>query len=157
MECLSAPPFIEETGCEILELIKGEIKLKTNGNNDIRDITADIQEEVLRSNLKDGTVSVFVPGSTAAISTLEYEPGLKKDIPQALEKIAPVKADYEHHKTWGDYNGSAHVRAAIIGPSLVVPFNEGRLNLGTWQQIGLFDFDTHPRSRKILIQIIGER
>jgi thiamine phosphate synthase YjbQ (UPF0047 family) len=76
MECLSAPPFIEETGCEILELIKGEIKLKTNGNNDIRDITSAVQEEVLRSNLKDGTVSVFVPGSTAAISTLEYEPGL---------------------------------------------------------------------------------
>ncbi len=88
---------------------------------------------------------------------MEYEPGLKKDIPEALETIAPYKEDYEHHKTWGDYNGSAHVRAALIGPSLVIPFIDGRLALGTWQQIALLDFDTRSRDRKVVLQIIGAR
>ncbi len=89
------------------------------------------------------------------MTTMEYEPGLKIDIPAALEKIAPYNFDYEHHKTWGDYNGSAHVRAALIGPSLTVPFVDTKLILGTWQQIALLDFDTHPRDRKVILQIQG--
>ncbi len=138
-----------------MEVVTREIRLKTNGNNDIRDITPSVQKGIGESGLKDGTATIFVFGSTAAITTMEYEPGLKADIPEALEKIAPYKADYEHHKTWGDYNGSAHVRAAIIGPDLTVPFSGSKLVLGTWQQIALLDFDTHPRDRRIVLQIMG--
>ena len=151
------PRFIKAFGCENVEVITREIKLDTKGNNDIRDITSAVEKEVGASGLKDGTVTVFVVGSTAAITTMEYEPGLKEDIPAALERIAPYRADYEHHKTWGDYNGSAHVRSALIGPSLVVPFTGGRLATGTWQQIALLDFDTRPRERRIVLQIIGGR
>jgi len=132
-----------------------EIKFKTKGNSDIIDITGSVESEVSGSGLRSGTVTVFVYGSTAAVSTMEFEPGLKKDIPLALEKIAPANADYEHHKTWGDFNGSAHVRAALIGPSIVVPFTEGQLILGTWQQIALFDFDSGPRDRRVVLQIMG--
>jgi secondary thiamine-phosphate synthase enzyme len=140
-----------------VEVLTKEIKLSTKGNNDIKDITPAVENEVKGSGLREGLVTVFVVGSTGAVTTMEYEPGLKKDIPLALEKIAPYKADYEHHKTWGDYNGSAHVRSALIGPSLSVPFNDGRLTLGTWQQIALFDFDTHPRERRVVLQIMGIR
>ncbi|GBE18483.1 hypothetical protein BMS3Abin16_01087 [archaeon BMS3Abin16] len=138
-----------------MEVETREIKVKTKGNTDIIDITGLVGSEITASGLQNGTVTVFVPGSTAAVSTMEYEPGLKKDIPLALEKIAPAAADYAHHKTWGDFNGSAHVRAALIGPSIVVPFTGGRLVLGTWQQIALFDFDTGPRDRRIVLQIMG--
>jgi secondary thiamine-phosphate synthase enzyme len=138
-----------------LELFTKEIRIKTKGNNDIKDITPLVGEEIKRTGLKEGNVTLFVVGSTGALTTMEYEPGLKKDIPLALEKFAPYMADYEHHKTWGDRNGSAHVRAAIMGPSLVVPFSDQRLLLGTWQQIALFDFDTHPRERRVIIQIMG--
>jgi secondary thiamine-phosphate synthase enzyme len=140
-----------------VEVVTREISLSTRGNNDTLDITSDVEREISRSGLKNGTVTVFVGGSTAAVTTLEYEPGLLKDIPVALEKIAPYRADYEHHKTWGDYNGSAHVRAALLGPSLVVPFIDKKLKLGTWQQIAFLDFDTKPRSRKITLQIMGAR
>ncbi len=138
-----------------MEVVSREIRLKTTGNNDIQDITPAVEKEIGESGLKSGTVTIFVFGSTAAVTTMEYEPGLKSDIPEALEKIAPSKADYKHHKTWGDFNGSAHVRAALIGPDLCVPFNESRLILGTWQQIALLDFDTGPRDRKIVLQIMG--
>jgi thiamine phosphate synthase YjbQ (UPF0047 family) len=124
-----------------LELFTKEIRIKTKGNNDIKDITPLVGEEIKRTGLKEGNVTLFVVGSTGA--------------PLALEKFAPYMADYEHHKTWGDRNGSAHVRAAIMGPSLVVPFSDQRLLLGTWQQIALFDFDTHPRERRVIIQIMG--
>ncbi|RMF91373.1 MAG: YjbQ family protein [Methanobacteriota archaeon] len=140
-----------------MEVITREIKLGTGGNNEIHDLTPHVQREVEDSGLRKGAVLVFVGGATAAITTLEFEPGLLKDLPAALEKIAPYRADYEHHKTWGDYNGSAHVRAALLGPSLTVPFNDGRLALGTWQQIVLMDFDTRPRSRSVLLQIMGVR
>ncbi|MFQ5800450.1 MAG: secondary thiamine-phosphate synthase enzyme YjbQ [Candidatus Hydrothermarchaeales archaeon] len=140
-----------------MEVVTKEIKLSTRGNNDIKDITSAVEKEVSGSGLKDGTVTLFVVGSTAAVTTMEYEPGLKKDIPAALEKIAPYRADYEHHKTWGDYNGSAHVRAAVLGPSLTVPFTGRRLVLGTWQQIALLDFDTRPRERRIVLQIMGAK
>ncbi len=138
-----------------MEVETREIRLKTKGQGDIKDITGLVESEIKGSGLQNGTVTVFVPGSTAAVTTMEYEPGLIKDIPLALEKIAPSGADYEHHKTWGDFNGSAHVRAALIGPSIVVPFTEGRLVLGTWQQIALLDFDTGPRDRRVVLQIMG--
>jgi secondary thiamine-phosphate synthase enzyme len=140
-----------------VEVVTKEIRLSTKGNNDINDLTPAVERELNDSGLERGSVTVFVVGSTGAITTMEYEPGLKIDIPVALEKIAPSRADYEHHKTWGDYNGSAHVRAAILGPSLTVPFTDGRLVLGTWQQIALLDFDTHPRERRVVLQIMGER
>lgn len=140
-----------------MEVVTKEIKLSTKGNNDIQDITSAVEREVGQSGLKDGTVTIFVVGSTASVTTMEYEPGLKKDIPEALEKIAPYRADYEHHKTWGDYNGSAHVRAALLGPSLIVPFVDRKLVLGTWQQIALLDFDTRPRERRLVLQIMGAK
>lgn len=138
-----------------MEVITREVSLETKGQNDIRDITSDVEREIGSSGFKNGAAIVFVVGATAAITTLEYEPGLMKDLPAVLEKITPYRADYEHHKTWGDYNGSAHIRAALIGPSLSVPFNDGRLMLGTWQQIVLLDFDTRPRNRRIILQIMG--
>lgn len=138
-----------------MEVVTREIRLKTKGNNDISDITPAVERELGESGLKSGTITIFVFGSTAAVTTMEYEPGLKADIPEALEKIAPYRANYEHHKTWGDYNGSAHVRAALIGPDLTVPFSASRLVLGTWQQIVLLDFDTHARDRQIVLQIMG--
>ena len=129
---------------------------KTHGNSDIVDITGFVEDTVsTNKKMKSGIAVIFVAGSTAAISTIEYEPGLKKDIPQALEKIAPVNGKYEHHKTWNDDNGSAHVRSTLIGPSLTVPFTNKKLLLGTWQQICLLDFDTKPREREIIVQILG--
>lgn len=126
------------------------------GAEQIADITSDVRREVAESKLKNGTVTVFVPGSTGAISTLEYEPGLLKDIPRALERIAPTDIDYEHHKTWHDDNGRSHVRATFLGQSLVVPFVDGNPILGTWQQIIFMNLDTSSRKRKVVLQIMGE-
>ena len=126
--------------------------IRTQGHTDVIDITAD----VARFAKGTGQVTVFVPGSTAGITTIEYEPGLVKDIKEAYEKIAPERDDYHHHGTWGDDNGSSHVRAAMLGPSLTIPFVNGKLLLGTWQQIVLIDFDTRGRSRELTVQVIGE-
>ncbi len=133
------------------------LDIQTKGNCDIVDITAAVQEAVAVSALTDGTVTVFNVGSTASITTIEYEPGLVKyDINAALEKIAPQNGRYEHEETWHDDNGHAHVRATLLGPSLTVPFCSEKLTLGTWQQIVLIDFDTRPRTRKVVCQIMGE-
>ncbi|MFQ6136312.1 MAG: secondary thiamine-phosphate synthase enzyme YjbQ [Candidatus Hydrothermarchaeales archaeon] len=132
------------------------IELKTRGDVDMIDITSRVSEAIRDSGLKDGIATVFVPGATGAVSTIEYEPGLLKDIPQALERIAPSNAPYEHHKTWGCDNGRSHVRATLIGPSLVVPFKDKKLILGTWQQIVFLDLDTSPRDRRLVFQIMGE-
>ncbi|MDQ7062880.1 MAG: secondary thiamine-phosphate synthase enzyme YjbQ [candidate division KSB1 bacterium] len=132
------------------------IEKKTAGFTDIHDLTPEVAELVRDSGLKDGIVTVFVPGSTGGITTIEYEPGLKRDLPEALEKIAPTNKTYHHDATWGDGNGFAHVRAAFIGPSLTVPFSDGRLHLGTWQQIVFLDFDNRSRHRRIVVQIMGE-
>lgn len=129
--------------------------VSTRGFTDIHDLTSAVQERVERSGLQEGTLCLFVPGSTAGLTTIEYEPGLLKDLPELFEKIAPQDSDYHHHQTWGDHNGSAHLRAALIGPSLVVPFVQGRLCLGTWQQIVLIDFDDRPRRREIVCQLQG--
>jgi secondary thiamine-phosphate synthase enzyme len=132
------------------------IKISSRGRTDIIDITAKVAEIIHKSKIKSGIVSVFVSGSTASISTLEFEPNLIKDIKRALEKIAPESGKYDHHETWGDDNGSAHVRATLMKPGITVPFENKKLLLGTWQQIALLDFDTRPREREIVIQIVGE-
>ena len=119
--------------------------LRTPGINGILD----------KSGLKEGSVLVFVIGSTAGITTIEFEPGLVKDIKEAFQRLAPDDKDYAHHQTWGDDNGHSHVRAALLGPSITVPFSAGKLLLGTWQQIVLVDFDTRPRQRNITVQVTG--
>ncbi len=120
------------------------------------DITDHLTEILSRTGLKNGQLTTFVPGSTAALTTIEYEPGLKKDFPSALERLVPHNIPYEHDKTWHDGNGHSHVRASIVGPSLTIPFNNDRLILGTWQQVVLVEMDIHSRSRRLFIQIIGE-
>ena len=131
------------------------IPMSTKGFTDILDLTTQARDVVRKSGLKNGTLTLFVPGSTAGLTTIEYEPGLCKDIPEFFERLIPYDRDYHHHKTWGDHNGSSHLRAPLIGASLVVPFVEGELTLGTWQQIVLIDFDDSPRSRKVVCQLMG--
>ena len=133
-----------------------ELHLNTQGHADMQDITSQVQAAVQDSGLQAGIVTVFCPGSTGGLTTIEYESGVVADLQQILDEIAPPDRDYRHHKRWGDDNGSAHVRAALVGPSLTVPFTEGRLTLGTWQQIVFCDFDTRGRSRQLVIQILGE-
>lgn len=132
------------------------IEVDAKADADMIDITDKVGSAVAESGIVNGIVTVFVPGSTGAVSTVEYEPGLLKDIPRALERIAPSDIDYEHHKTWHDDNGRGHVRATLIGPSLVVPFTDGHLILGHWQQIVFMNLDTSPRRRKLVFQVMGE-
>jgi secondary thiamine-phosphate synthase enzyme len=133
------------------------INVETQGNCDIVNITEQVSEAIVQSDITDGTVTLFNVGSTAGITTTEYEPGLvKHDIAAAFEKIAPQNGRYEHEETWHDDNGHSHVRAALLGPSLSVPVVDGQLLLGTWQQIILVDFDTRPRTRTVICQIIGK-
>jgi len=133
-----------------------QINIKTDGEVDIIDITDEIQKSIDKSKLKDGIICIFVPGSTGTLTTIEYEPGLKKDLPQALEKIAPKGIYYNHHETWHDDNGHSHVRASLMGPSITVPFRNKKLIHGTWQQIVFVELDTSPRNREIIVQIVGE-
>ena len=133
-----------------------EINVKTKGEVDIIDITSEIQKIVDKSEIKDGIICVFNPGSTGSLTTIEYEPGLKKDFPKALEKIAPKKEYYNHHETWHDDNGHSHVRASLIGPSITIPLINGELIHGTWQQIVFVELDTSNRNRNIIVQIVGE-
>ena len=134
-----------------------KIQVQTKGNCHVVDITSEVAGVIKKAGVTNGTVTVFNVGSTAAITTTEYEPGLANyDMEAAFEKIAPKNASYEHEKTWHDDNGHSHVRASLLGPSLSVPVVEGQLTLGTWQQIILIDFDTRPRNRTIVCQIIGE-
>ena len=130
--------------------------LETQGFGDIIDVTREVAERVESSQVSSGIVTVFVPGSTAGITTIEYETGAVSDLKKALERQAPVDMHYAHDARWGDGNGFSHVRAALMGASLTVPFIQGRLQLGTWQQIVLCDFDNRPRSREVLVQILGE-
>jgi len=128
----------------------------TRGFCDIVDITGQVAGVVASSGLKDGIVTVFVPGSTAGITTIEYEPGAVADLAQAIERLAPAGIHYQHDARWGDGNGFSHVRAALLGASLTVPFQNAGLTLGTWQQIVLIDFDNRGRSRAVTAQVIGE-
>ena len=129
------------------------LSLKTSGNTDVIDITTQVLKKVTESGITEGQILLFVPGSTASITTIEYESGVVQDLKEAVERLAPEGIFYRHDARWGDGNGYAHVRAALLGPSLTVPLVDGHLVLGTWQQIVLVDFDNRPRDRKILVHI----
>jgi secondary thiamine-phosphate synthase enzyme len=128
----------------------------TQGRCDIIDITARVQQEIQKENLENGLATLFVSGSTASLTTIEYEPGLIQDLKEFLDKLIPSDRKYHHDDRWGDDNGFSHLRASLLGPSLQVPIENGRLLLGTWQQIVLLDFDNRPRTREIRLQLIGE-
>jgi len=137
-------------------VITDRFAVSTRGHTDIIDISDRVREAVAKSGLKSGIATVFVSGSTAGITTTEYEPGLLKDLPEAFERVAPTGRTYHHDSTWGDANGYAHVRASLLGASFTVPFQNGELLLGTWQQIVLVDFDNRPRTRTLIVQLVGE-
>ncbi len=139
-----------------MKIVTDKIEINTRGNTDIIDITTKVQEVITKSGVKEGNVLVFAVGSTAGITTIEYEPGLLKDLPELFEKLIPSNRPYHHDKTWGDGNGYAHLRASMLGASIQIPFSKGHLLLGTWQQIIFVDFDNRARQRKIIVQIIGE-
>ena len=131
-------------------------EIRTKGQDDCLDITEVVQRAVGRAKIRQGLATVFVTGSTASVTTIEHEPGLLKDLKEAVRRLFPEELRYAHHDTGGDDNGFSHLRASFIGPSLTVPIADGRLRLGAWQQIVLIDFDTRPRSREYVIQLIGE-
>lgn len=137
-------------------VITQSLGLRTQGHTDIQDITSQVATVVKESGLRSGIVTVFCPGSTGGLTTIEYEGGVMDDLRQVLDEVVPPDRDYRHHLRWGDDNGSAHIRSALVGPSLTVPFVDGNLTLGTWQQIVFLDFDTRPRSRKLVVQVVGE-
>ena len=132
------------------------IGMTTRGNGDTQDITDAVARAVAESGVISGVVTLFCPGSTSALTTIEFEPGVVADLQQVFDELAPADRDYRHNERWGDGNGHSHVRAALLGPSLAVPFVERRLTLGTWQQIVHIDFDIRPRRREIIAQIVGE-
>ena len=137
-------------------VITSKISLQTEGNGDTINITPQIQQEIDANTINNGTVTAFVNGSTAGLTTIEYEPGVVTDFSEMFERIIPKGMRYQHDRAWGDGNGHSHVRASLLGPSLVVPFTDKKLILGTWQQIILMDFDNRPRSRQVILQIMGE-
>jgi secondary thiamine-phosphate synthase enzyme len=139
-----------------MKVIGSELEIHTKEENEIINITAEVEDILLKSGLKDGLVCIFVGGSTGAITTMEFEPGLLEDVPAALERIAPASDKYQHHIRWNDGNGHSHVKAAIMGPGITVPFRNCQPVLGTWQQIVFIELDVKPRDRKIIIQMLGE-
>jgi secondary thiamine-phosphate synthase enzyme len=130
--------------------------VRTRGQGDAHDLTPVVMEIIAEAGVKNGLAAVSVVGSTAGITTIEFEPGALWDLHHALEQLAPRDGEYRHHLRWGDDNGSSHVRAALMGPSLALPIVAGELTIGTWQQIALFEFDTRPRQREIVVQVVGE-
>ena len=133
-----------------------EITLQSRGNCDIIDITSQVAKNVEKSGVNNGTVTLFIVGSTAGITTIEYEPNLLSDFKNMWGRVIPQNIPYEHDRTWGDGNGHSHVRASMLGASLTIPFVDKKLTLGTWQQVVFVDFDNRPRSRKLVVQILGE-
>jgi secondary thiamine-phosphate synthase enzyme len=140
-----------------MAIVTDSLAVQTRGESQMVDLTSQVQEVLERHSFREGQALVFVSGSTAGLTTVEFEPGLQQDLPAAFERIAPRGIAYAHHETWRDDNGHSHVRASLLGPSLTVPFRDGRLLLGTWQQIVLIDFDTRPRRREVVVQVTGER
>ena len=138
----------------MVKTVRGAVA--TSGQGDALDITRLVTDAVAASGMRSGVATTCVVGSTAGITTIEFEPGAIADFNDLFEELAPRDGDYRHHLRWGDDNGSSHVRAALLGPSLTMPFEDGTLTLGTWQQIMLIEFDTRPRAREVVIQIIGE-
>ena len=137
-------------------VVTKKISLQSNGEYDIINITLQVEQQVAEAGINSGTATVFVAGSTAGITTIEFEPGLRSDFQSMWERNIPRDIPYNHDRRWGDGNGYSHVRASLLGASLVIPFNDQKLTLGTWQQIVLVDFDNRPRSRQIIVQIMGE-
>jgi secondary thiamine-phosphate synthase enzyme len=137
-------------------VVNRQIRIATQGDGDVIDITQKVSEHLRASGIKAGIVTLFAPSSTSALTTIEYESGAVNDLQSLFDRIVPPHADYRHNLRWGDGNGHAHVRHALLGPSLTVPFVDGRLTLGTWQQVVLVDFDNRPRSRSVVVQILGE-
>ena len=138
-----------------MRILYDTILCRTSAHTDIIDITAEVEEKIRVAGITDGTVLLFISGSTAALTTIEYESGVVNDLRMAIEKIAPRDIPYEHDRRWGDGNGYAHVRAALLGPSLSVPMRRGTMLLGTWQQIVVLDFDNRPRKREVQVQLAG--
>jgi len=132
-----------------------QLSVKTTGKTDIEDLTPMVREKVADSGIREGALTLFIPGSTAALTTIEFESGVVHDLKSAIERMAPENMPYEHDRRWGDGNGYAHVRAALIGPSLHIPILDGKMTLGTWQQIVLLDFDNRPRERRVIVQLQG--
>jgi secondary thiamine-phosphate synthase enzyme len=143
-------------GGENMTVVTKDIALQSKGNCDIIDITSQVAKNVEESGVNSGIVTLFIVGSTAGITTIEYEPNLVSDFKHMWDRVIPQNIPYDHNKTWGDGNGHSHVRASTLGASLIIPFVNKRLTLGTWQQIVFVDFDNRPRSRKLTIQILGE-
>lgn len=139
-----------------MSIVTDTLPVSTRGDSQILDLTPQVQGLLAKHRFRHGQALVFVPGSTAGVTTIEYEPGLLEDLPAAFERIAPRGMRYRHEEAWHDGNGHAHVRASLLGPSLVVPFRDGALLLGTWQQIVLVDFDNRPRKREVVVQLSGE-
>ena len=137
-------------------VITKTISLQTKGECDIVDITSLVQQQLSGAGVKDGTVTVFITGSTAGVTTIENEHGLISDFKDMWERVAPRNSEYRHDRAWGEGNGYSHVRASLLGASAVIPFNDNRLSLGTWQQLVVVDFDNRPRSRQVLLQVMGE-
>ena len=138
-------------------IVTDKVRVETRGDADIHDLTERVQQLVRKHGFREGHALVFVSGSTAGITTIEYEPGLLKDLPEAFERLAPRGLDYHHEQAWHDGNGHSHVRASLLGPSVTVPFAGGKLLTGTWQQIVLVDFDNRPRRRDVVVQLSGEK
>jgi secondary thiamine-phosphate synthase enzyme len=147
----------KETAGAALGVATDAISVSTRGESDMQDLTARVQALVERHGFRQGQALVFVAGSTAALTTIEFEPGLLEDLPAAFERIAPRGIAYKHEERWHDGNGHSHVRASLLGPSLTIPFRDGKLLLGTWQQVVLVDFDNRPRRREVVVQLSGER
>jgi secondary thiamine-phosphate synthase enzyme len=139
-----------------MTIINDTLNIDTHGGGDMVDITDQLTRMLQRHKLKQGQVLVFVPGSTAGVTTIEYEPGLKKDFSVFMERIIPKNVHYYHEETWNDGNGHSHIRSSLLGPSLVIPVGQSRLLLGTWQQVVVVDFDNRPRSRDLVVQFCGE-
>ena len=137
-------------------VVTRKISLQTKGECDIIDITPQVEQKVAETEINNGTATIFVTGSTAGITTIEFESGLLADFQNMWERNIPQNIPYDHDRRWGDGNGHSHVRASLLGASLVIPFNDKKLTLGTWQQIVLVDFDNKPRSRQIILQIMGD-
>ena len=139
-----------------MTIASSTISFSSKGNCDIIDITPQVHKHLADSGMVNGTVNIFISGSTAGVTTIEYEPGLVSDFSEVWERIAPKDIPYDHDRRWGDGNGYSHVRASLLGASILVPFQNGMLFLGTWQQIVVVDFDNRPRSRQVIVQIMGE-
>jgi secondary thiamine-phosphate synthase enzyme len=139
-----------------MKVVSDTIKLQTEGEGDMIDMTSQLSNIVKESKIKNGTVTIFVLGSTAAVTTIEYESGLIHDFPVMLSRIVPKGIEYEHDNTWHDGNGHSHVRSSLIGPSITIPIIHGKLTLGTWQQVVLLEMDTRSRNRTVILQIMGK-